>query len=301
MLTTYQDLGRPEMLQYALSISGAMDQTSLQIINCLLNNPPGAAALEVTLLGLKLKSMDEALIAVGGADLGFEINGRKAALWTVHHLEKEDVVSFKLPQKGLRAYLGVAGGFNGPQILGSCSVYLKGHLGSALKQGDIITSLAPPTPLPDTGRKVAPSHYPDLDTSKSFRVLPGPQIDHFSDVGLATFTESMYTVSTMSDRQGIRTEGTPVERLHGPDIITDPIPLGGIQVPGNGLPIILHRDAQVTGGYSKIAVLARVDLDRAGQLMPGDQIRFRFIEYQEALDLWAQQTRLLAEVQNAWR
>jgi antagonist of KipI len=57
MLTTYQDLGRPEMLKYALSISGAMDQTSLQLINCLLNNPPGATALEVTLLGLKLKSM----------------------------------------------------------------------------------------------------------------------------------------------------------------------------------------------------------------------------------------------------
>ena len=89
-----------------------------------------------------------------------------------------------------------------------------------------------------------------------------------------------------------------MERLKGPDIITDPTPMGGIQIPGNGVPIILHRDAQVTGGYAKIALLCQADLDRAGQLCPGDEVRFNFISRAEALAILNLQKKLLADAQN---
>jgi len=77
--------------------------------------------------------------------------------------------------------------------------------------------------------------------------------------------------------------------------MTDPIPLGSIQVPGNGLPIILLKDAQVTGSYAKIGLVARVDLDRVGQLFPGDKIRFKLIIREEALELLKNQAQLLDE------
>jgi allophanate hydrolase subunit 2 len=90
-----------------------------------------------------------------------------------------------------------------------------------------------------------------------------------------------------------------VDIVKGPDIITDPTPMGSIQIPGSGVPIILHRDAQVTGGYAKIALLCKADIDRAGQLCPGDEIRFEFVARSEALALLKKQKQMLGEAREA--
>jgi allophanate hydrolase subunit 2 len=84
----------------------------------------------------------------------------------------------------------------------------------------------------------------------------------------------------------------------GPGIISDPIPLGAIQVPGDGKPIVLLRDAQVTGGYAKIALIARVEMDSLGQMMPGDPIRFQRIDRQTALDLLYEKTQRLDRIRD---
>lgn len=292
-LTTYQDLGRPDLLKFALPHCGAMDETSLRLANLLLNNSEGAAVLETTAMGLTLKSLDQSSIAVTGADLGLELNGKSASMWTVLQLEVGDVVRFKGKKKGLRAYLAVAGGFDAPVILGSRSVYLRGGMGTALKKSDLIRSLPLENQAPHAGRILTDNFQPSLDLTVPIRVLPGPQLDYFTRKGQATFTRSVYCISPISDRQGCRTEGPTIERNRGPDIITDPIPLGSIQVPGNGLPIILLKDAQVTGGYAKIGIVARVDLDRVGQLSPGDKIRFKLIRREEALELLKNHVQLL--------
>lgn len=298
-LTTYQDLGRPDMLKFALPHCGAMDETSLRLANLLVGNPESAAALETTAMGLTVKALDQALIAVTGADLGLELNGKSAPMCTVLQLEVGDVVRFKGKKKGLRSYLAVAGGFDAPVILGSRSVYLRGGMGAALKKGDLIQSLLLENQAPQAGRSLTDDFQPTLDLMAPIRVLPGPQIDYFTRKGQETFTKSVYCISPISDRQGCRTEGPSIERARGPDIITDPIPLGSIQVPGDGLPIILLKDAQVTGGYAKIGLVARVDLDRVGQLSPGDKIRFKLIRREEALELLKNQVQLLAEAREA--
>jgi biotin-dependent carboxylase-like uncharacterized protein len=287
------------MLKFALPHCGALDETSLRLANLLLNNSEGAAALETTAMGLTLKSLDQALIAVTGADLGLELNGKSAPMWTVLQLEVGDVVRFKGKKKGLRSYLAVAGGFDAPVILGSRSVYLRGGMGSALKKGDLIRSLPLENQAPHAGRSLTDDFQPTLDLTAPIRVLPGPQFDYFTREGQKTFTRSIYIISPISDRQGCRTEGPRIDRARGPDIITDPIPLGSIQVPGNGLPIILLKDAQVTGGYAKIGLVARVDLDRVGQLSPGDKIRFKLIRREEALELLKNQVQLLDEAREA--
>jgi len=297
VLTTYQDLGRTAMLKYALAACGAMDQTSVQLINALLGNQPTAAVLEITLIGLTMKALDSGQIAVGGADLGLKINGQPAPRWTIHGVKEGDVIGFTKLNQGVRAYLGVAGGFDAPEILGSRSVYLRGSLGRPLKQGDEIGALAQTGNYAHTGKKLPQRFIPNLDMTRPFRVLPGPQYDYFSPKGIDIFSTAVYTVSPVSDRQGIRTDGQPVERIKGPDIITDPTPIGAIQVPGSGLPILLHRDAQVTGGYAKIALLCRADMDRAGQLCPGDKIRFQFVDRQTALSMLNEHEGLLAAAQ----
>jgi len=281
------------MLKFALPPSGAMDETSLRLANLLVKNHENAAVLETTAMGLTAKVLDQALIAVTGADLGLEVNGDSAPMWTVLKLESDDVLRFTNKRKGLRAYLAIAGGIDAPIILGSRSVYLRGGIGMALKKGDLIRSLPLENQTPHVGRSLTDEFQPALDLTEPIRVLLGPQFDYFTRKGQKTFTESEYYISPISDRQGCRTEGPSIERARGPDIITDPIPLGSIQVPGNGLPIILLKDAQVTGGYAKIGLVARVDLDRVGQLSPGDKISFELISREEALELLKSQAQLL--------
>ncbi|NIO12266.1 MAG: hypothetical protein GTO40_31305, partial [Deltaproteobacteria bacterium] len=141
----------------------------------------------------------------------------------------------------------------------------------------------------------------DFSCSDPIRVLMGPQADYFTPRGVDTFLNSTYRLSPQSDRQGCRTDGPAIEIAKGPGIITDPIPLGAIQVPGDGKPIILLRDAQVTGGYAKIAIVARADMDRLGQMMPGDEIRFQRISRQTAIDLLMEERRRLDEVRELLR
>jgi biotin-dependent carboxylase-like uncharacterized protein len=294
-LTTCQDLGRPDMLKFALPPSGAMDEVSLRLANLLVQNPESAAVLETTAMGLTLKALDPALMAVTGADLKLEVNGKSAPMWSMLQLEEGDVICFRAKINGLRAYLSVAGGFDAPVMLGSRSVYLRGGMGAALKKGERIRSMPHKVPAPQVSRSLPAELQPAMDLTDPIRVLPGPQFDYFTRKGQKTFIESEYSISPISDRQGCRTEGPSIERSRGPDIITDPIPLGSIQVPGNGLPIILLKDAQVTGGYAKIGLVARVDLDRVGQLSPGDKIRFKLIRREEALGLLKNQVQLLEE------
>jgi allophanate hydrolase subunit 2 len=81
---------------------------------------------------------------------------------------------------------------------------------------------------------------------------------------------------------GYRLKGPLIEHARGHDIVSDGIPLGGIQVPGEGQPIVLLVDRQTAGGYTKIATVISVDIGRLGQARPGHRVRFREVTLGEA-------------------
>ena len=111
----------------------------------------------------------------------------------------------------------------------------------------------------------------------------GPQDDHFTPAGLRTLLDSTYTVSQASDRMGMRLEGPPLEHsAKGYNIVSDGIAHGSIQVPGNGLPIILLADRQTTGGYPKIATVISADIPALGRMMPGAKIAFEAVDIEAA-------------------
>ncbi len=114
------------------------------------------------------------------------------------------------------------------------------------------------------------------------RVILGPQEDRFTRRGIETFLSSPYRVSPQSDRMGYRLEGPRIEHVRGADIISETLPRGAIQVPGDGLPILLLWDAQVSGGYTKIAALISADMDRVAQVLPGEPLRFETVTPAEA-------------------
>ena len=275
-LTTVQDLGRYGYQQYGVPISGAMDNYALRVANLLVGNNEGEACLEITLLGLQLRVLEDTAIAITGADLSPTSNKSPLPMWQVMMVNRGDIISFPKPMSGCYGYIAVAGGINVPEVMGSRSTYIRSHLGGfegrALRAGDRLNiSKAPPG---ITERRLPSQYIPEYHNRSELRVLLGPQDDYFTKEGIHTFLNSEYTVSTEANRVGYRLHGPRIEHKAEADIISDGIPLGAVQVLGDGSPIILLADRQPTGGYAKIAVVITVDITGLAQAKPGDAVRF---------------------------
>jgi antagonist of KipI len=279
--TTIQDLGRPQYMKYGIPASGAADRFSAQAANWLVGNLPGAALLEITLFRLELLTLNELVMAVTGGNLSPQVNEKSLPMWQSVALREGDRVSFRERKEGLRAYLAIRGGFAGKEFLGSRSVFVRGLMGNAVQKGEILETANPVT-NPFLLRKISPEMIPNFSHKNNLRVLLGPQDDRFTKKGIETFLSSDYRVSSQSDRMGYRLEGPAIEHRSSSDIISEPIARGAIQVPGDGLPIILLWDAQVSGGYTKIANVISADLDRLAQMMPGEGLRFQAVTLESA-------------------
>ncbi|MCK4402285.1 MAG: biotin-dependent carboxyltransferase [Dehalococcoidia bacterium] len=280
-LATIQDLGRFGYQQYGVPVSGAMDGLALRIANRLLDNDECAAGLECTLLGPKLKFLNDTPIAITGGDLAPLLNNHPLPMWEVVQVQKGDILSWRGMRNGCRAYLSVAGGIDIPVVLGSKSTYLRSRIGGlegrALRTGDVLKSVPGSSEKLEhlIGRKVPKELIPEYKSFEEIRVILGPQADHFPEESIATFLNSEYAITPESDRMGYRLEGPEIKHKGKADIISDGIPLGAVQVPGNCKPIVLMVDRQTTGGYTKIATVITPDISKLGQMKPGDKIRFR--------------------------
>ena len=127
------------------------------------------------------------------------------------------------------------------------------------------------------------------------RVMSGPQADRFADDALAALTTAPYRVDSNSNRMGYRLVGPTLRHRHGADIISDATPIGTVQVPASGHPLLLMADRQTTGGYAKIATVISADIGVAGQVAPGDSLQFRACDRSEAVAaLLARERPLLA-------
>lgn len=290
LLTTVQDLGRWGYQGKGMPVAGAMDPQALQIGNILVGNDPQEAALEITAMGPKLIVAEgEGLIALVGAELGFNINGVGAPMWQSIKVKAGDEISVASPKgRGCRAYLCLSGGIDVPVVMGSKSTYLRAKVGGLegrpLKAQDKL-STGPLKPLTwQTADFQCPEHLrPDRSEDSPLRVVLGPQDDAFTEKGIRSFLESEYTITNEADRMGYRLEGPVIEHKSGADIISDAIPLGAIQVPGHGKPICMLADRQTTGGYTKIAVLCTPDIANLAQRMPGERVRFKSITLKESI------------------
>jgi antagonist of KipI len=287
ILTTVQDLGRFGLSQVGVPPSGALDLFSLRIGNLLVGNEEGEAGLETAIMGLKLKAMRAIVIAITGGDLFPTLNGESLEMWRSHLLVEGDILAFKGVRRGCRAYLCLRGGISVPKVMGSKSTFLSGKFGGfegrALKKGDVLHVADFSTSLERIGVCLPSDWIPAFAKEVTMRVVPGPQDHYFTTLGIQTFRSSFYQMTAKSDRMGIRLEGPRIERR--PDIeesiISESLIPGSIQVPGDGKPMIILNEL-VTGGYTKIATIISTDLPRAGQVKPGDRVRFEPVSLEGA-------------------
>jgi antagonist of KipI len=211
-------------------------------------------------------------------------------------LKDGDVISFKGPKCGCRAYLCFSGGIDVPVVMGSRSTYTRakigGYEGRALKAGDVLKTGAADAQWKNAGGFSLPQELrPDYKSDRPLKIITGLQQDAFTEAGLATLFGSEYTVTSESDRMGCRFEGPKIEHVKGADIVSDAIPLGAVQIPGHGMPIAMLADRQTTGGYTKVGVLTQASIQALVQKIPGAKVRFERISMEEAVaELHAEKT-----------
>lgn len=276
--STIQDAGRSGYFRQGLSEGGALDEHAFRWTNKLLENDPGAACIEILLGNFEAEFTADAVIAITGADIPGTVNGRVLNNWSSHRVQQGDVIRFDRALSGLRAYLGIAGGWQTPRQFGSRSVVMREQLGGLdggpLKQGDrlMFTSLTD-QPL----RSVPMLHRPDFQQPLTVKVIPGYQYEQFGLVARRTFETAEYCVSNDISRMGYKLEG-PAVAAEDRKLASEGIAYGAIQIPPDGHPIILLKDRQTIGGYPKIGCVASLDCARLSQRSPGSPIRFEFTD-----------------------
>ena len=301
LLSSIQDRGRSGYQEFGISGSGAMDELAFRLANRIVGNEDNAPALEITMAGPVLETEKELLAAVTGADLSLSVNGVPADMYKALKLKKGDVLAFGAPKKGMRAYIAVNGGFSIPQVMGSASTGLNGKIGGykgrRLAKGDVLNSPEGAIPASYEGCSADPDDFTLGAVPGEFRVIMGPEDDHFSEKGIETFFSSEYKLTDKCDRMGARLDGPAVEHNEkGPGIVSDGISMGAVQIPGDGTPMILLKDRGTVGGYTKIGTLCTVDAFRFAQCRPGDTVRFRRISLEEAQGLLKKMESALANV-----
>ncbi len=283
-LTTVQDLGRYGHQKFGVPVSGVMDEVSARLTNYLVGNDGGAPLLEFVLGGPTVAFHSSAVFAVGG-DVEVKLNGTPISPWASYWAKRGDLLEVGVLRSGVYGYIAFAGGVRCEPVLGSCSTYLRAKFGRALRPGDTL-NIGPAILTGREGKRLPEEFIPRYGSESEIMVILGPQEDHFTGRGVDTFLSSEYRVAPESDRMGYRLDGPRIEHSEkGADIITDAIPLGSVQVPKSGKPIIMLADRQTTGGYAKIGVVARVDVPKVAQTRVGGKIRFKAVEVDGAQKL----------------
>jgi antagonist of KipI len=304
--TTIQDRGRWGFQWLGVPVAGPMDPCSHRLANVLVGNEASAATLEITLVGPELEFEDERVVAVAGAEFALTLDGRVEGGNAAFVAPAGSRLRFGSRGRGSRAYLAIAGGVAVAPTLGSRATHVISRTGGldgrALAAGDRlpIGDASGISRIQLAGRHVSGRHLVEgitalPDGHARVRVLPGPQRERFAGAALDALQSAPYAITNDSDRMGFRLQGPVLARKLGEDIISDATPLGVLQVPSSGQPVLLMADRQTTGGYPKIATVITADIGIAGQLGPGDTISFEVCSRRSAMAaLIAQERALMA-------
>jgi biotin-dependent carboxylase-like uncharacterized protein len=273
-LALLEDLGRPGLAHMGVTRSGAADRRSHTLANRLVANPDDRATIEVMFGGFSARVHgDDVAIAVTGADANPSVNGVPFGTNSIHYAHDGQVLSLGSPNSGLRSYLAVRGGIEVAPVLGSRSYDVMSAIGpQPLQAGDVLNVGDHTDDFPELDQAPVASIADDL---LEVLVVPGPRDDWFTDPDALVHTD--WIATDRSDRVGMRLAGRPLQyRWPDRQLPSEGATRGAIQVPPNGLPVILGPDHPVTGGYPVIGVVADADIDKIAQIRPGQHVRLHW-------------------------
>ncbi|AZL67559.1 MULTISPECIES: 5-oxoprolinase subunit C family protein [Pseudomonas] len=288
-LCLLQDAGRFGVRHLGVTQGGALDWVAMRWANWLLGNDLDSAVVEIALGGFSVVAEQDCVLALAGADLDAHIDERPVAPWRSFRLGKGQQLSLRQPRQGVRAYLAAPGGFAGEVVLGSCATVVREALGGldgqgrALLKGEVLHAGAA---IAGQARSHVPETVrPVYDEKPLLDLVMGAQIGDFSGTSLFEAFNRDWTLDSRADRMGIRLLGSQLV-YQGAPMISEGIPLGAVQVPPDGQPIVLLNDRQTIGGYPRLGALTPLALAQLAQCLPGAVVRFRAVVQDEA---WREQ------------
>jgi len=273
LYTTFQDLGRFGYRKFGVPVSGAMDSYSAKLANHLVGNNEGEAVMEITLTGPVLRFDMDMEIAITGAGFSPTLNNVEIPLNTRIFVPANGLLKFGLASYGLRAYLAIAGGYNLTEHLGSKSFFQDITPAWIIRKGESFEANKPNT----KGRRASASVKEDIShfMSSRIQVTKGPEFQKLSLLHKEILFETAFQIESDSNRMAYILGHS--EAISLSEIITAPVQPGTVQLTPSGKLLVLMRDAQTTGGYSRILQLSERAIDRLSQKRTGEEIRFEII------------------------
>ena len=269
VFTLVIDRGRLGHRDLGVAWCGPMDRHAYDLGNAMLGNNEDAAALEITLGNATFRFDSRTEFALTGAPCEARLNDAIIENGAVVEAGPSAHLTLKMPPRGVRTYLSIAGGIDVPVVMDSrtTDVVAKfgGHLGRPLATGDRLRIGEPGF---GGRRALAP-----LKPTGQIRLMPAGEFDHFAPESQAQLFSVPWSILPESSRMGYRLNG-PTLTYSGLELHSHAVFPGIVQVPPNGSPIVLMADAQTTGGYPKIGVVAPEDLSVLAQMRPGESFSF---------------------------
>ena len=291
--STVQDQGRFGYAHLGVSASGAADNFALRIGNILVGNPKQSAGIEMTIIGDKYRFKSDSYIALTGSEFEAELDNKPIPFWRGWPINNDQVLDIRSTKTGARCYLCVAGGINVEDMKGAKTTHLTSGIGGGhgriLKKQDVLDFGS----LDKSIKPVEEINEPMTTDNEIIRVTKGRQWLWFDKKQKNKFFQHQYCVSDLSNRMGLRLKENAINTKKESEIITAGIPLGAIQIPGDGQPIISFVEHQTTGGYPVIANVISADLRKVGQLKSGDYFQFELISFSRAEKLKVDQEKFL--------
>jgi antagonist of KipI len=288
-LTTIQDLGRVGYQHLGIPVSGAMDELALRGANRLAGNADDAAAIELGFGGAVFEAEADLCLGLTGVGVRGQVQGRPIPAWMTIFVRRGQLVEVVMePGAGSWAYVAVAGGVAVPPVLGARATYTRARFGGwggvPLTAGAVL-EIGTPTQRagPPPGATIPREGRPPYSPHPTLAALHGPQAEQFD---AATFWGAPYTLTRDLDRMGYRLGGPPLTARNAGELLSEGVTLGAVQVPPDGQPLVMMADRPTTGGYAKVAMVARAEVGCLAQCAPGAQVRFRPIASAEAQALY---------------
>lgn len=279
--TSIQDLGRPGAANFGVPTSGAMDKRSMLSVNHLLQNHQDAAVLEISQPGFAIQFDSPTVISLAGAIAEVKLNATLVTNPSLLPIEGGDTLEIGRFAQGARVYLGIKDGFQSDTFLGSRSFYTGITESHQLSKGNRIPYLQKDIFLPQ--RNAKPKWRCDWFVGEQVNAYPGPDFHLLGKELRHRLTFETFSISPLADRMGIQLSETLENNL--PELPTNPIFPGMVQLTSGGKLIILLRDAQVTGGYPRILFLDEESQCILAQKRSGDRIRFNLIDPELRLNM----------------
>lgn len=282
--STFQDKGRFKLQHLGVVASGSMDSFLSDLANKLVGNDTNQPLIEFAYQGPQIKLISgDAHVAITG-NIKFEIIKKNKEIIkgipnASFYLKEEDTLNVITTIKSIYGYIAVEGSFNLEKINNSFSTLLKAKIGP--NKGEKL-STNQKIDLTSTCKNNNKKLFLDFNNVNEIRVLPGKQLSYFSKKSLKDFYLTKYRITNNTDRMGSRLEGSKLEHIDSFNIPSEGITKGSIQVPGDGLPIVLLNDHPTIGGYPKIAHIITADYDNFIQKQPGSEVTFKEVNFDAA-------------------